>query len=104
MELNATPSRMEILSWLQEQDMHRIEASIDAVYQADVDAELDRMRASWARALDGMPWRWIEPIVQIACNSKIHPVGVMSLAATWSQDQEFIEAARRQVEKHGGGA
>lgn len=101
---NVTPSRLEILSWLQEQDMHRIEADLPQLYQVDRDAELDQIRASWARALEGMPWRWIRPVVQIATESKIHPIAVMSLTAKWSTDAEFIEAAQRQVAKHGGGA
>ncbi|MFW5898895.1 MAG: hypothetical protein ACOCUN_00345 [Jiangellaceae bacterium] len=54
---------------------------------------------SWARALHGMPWRYIRPLVTIATTTKVHPVAAMAIAARYSVDPVFTQAVRRQVER-----
>lgn len=77
---NDKPTRDEIAEWLTHQ-----------IPQPRI--------ADWARSLDGLPWRYIKPIVSIAVRMGQHPVVVMGAAAQFSKDRVFVAAARRQVAK-----
>lgn len=81
---DAKPTRDEIATWLADQKIP------------------EPRRADWARALDGLPWRYIRPIVTIAVQMGQHPMVVMGAAAEFSTDRLFVAAARRQVRRLGG--
>jgi hypothetical protein len=43
----------------------------------------------WAEFLNGLPWRYLRPVVTVAINSKTHPSLALSTAITHSADAEF---------------
>jgi hypothetical protein len=45
--------------------------------------------ARWADFLDGLPWRYMRPLVTIAINSHTHPALALGAAIAHSGDQEF---------------
>jgi hypothetical protein len=45
--------------------------------------------ARWAGFLDGLPWRYMRPLVTIAVNAKVHPALALGTAIVHSADQEF---------------
>jgi hypothetical protein len=45
--------------------------------------------ARWAEFLDGLPWRYMRPLVTIAVNSHTHPALALGTAIAHSADQEF---------------
>jgi hypothetical protein len=44
---------------------------------------------TWAEFLDGLPWRYLRPVVTVAINSKTHPSLALITAIAHSADAEF---------------
>lgn len=80
---DSKPTAAEIRDWLQTQPVLNVE--------------------SWATYLEGLPWGYIEPVVQIAINAgHEHPAIVLSTSAGMSTDLVFKLVARNHIDAKGG--
>jgi hypothetical protein len=43
----------------------------------------------WAEFLNGLPWRYLRPVVTVAVSSRTHPSLALSTAIAYSADAEF---------------
>lgn len=55
--------------------------------------------ARWVDFLDGLPWRYLRPVVTIAVNSHTHPALALGAAIRYSADEEFKTVGTRHLER-----
>jgi hypothetical protein len=66
---------------------------------------LVKKASAWAYYLEGLPWGYIKPVVQIAINAgHEHPAIVLSASAGMSTDLVFKLVARNHIDAKGGSA
>lgn len=69
-------------------------------YLADaLPAKMLMKTGSWANALAGLRWKWIEPLVTTSLASGVHPAAALAISMTYSQDEQFVAEARQQIDR-----
>lgn len=83
--MDDVPSREQIASWLEGEQGRTPEQA-----------------GQWAEVLEGLPRRYVEPVVKLAVNSGTHPAVALGMAARYSSDVTFVGAARVHLDRIGG--
>lgn len=53
----------------------------------------------WSTWLQGLPWRYLRPLAQLAVNAgHEHPALAVASAAMWSEDEAFKAAVKTHLE------
>ena len=74
-------------------------------YLSDVlPAKMLMRTGSWADALAGLRWKWIQPLAEMSVASGVHPAAALAMTVAYSKDEQFVAEARQQINRLPGPA